>query len=160
MLKIYVASSWKNDFYPAVVEKLRAQGYEVYDFRADGFSWHEIDENWRMWTPAQMLDAHQHPRAFLHYQQDLAALTGADVVVAVLPFGLSAGMELGYAVGAGKYTVVYAPAIREADLMLKMADETTTDFEEVLAFLARVQAMEDALAMADTVEETVIHVPA
>ena len=160
MLKIYVASSWKNTFYTQVVERLRAQGYDVYDFRADGFGWHEIDENWRLWTPAQMLDAHQHPRAFRHYQQDLTALTGADVVVAVLPFGLSAGMDLGYAVGPGKYTVVYAPAIREADLMLKMADETTEDFDEVLEFLARAQAFEDSLSAADTVEETVIHVPA
>lgn len=160
MLKIYVASSWKNTFYTQVVERLRAQGYDVYDFRADGFGWHEIDENWRMWTPAQMLDAHQHARAIQHYQQDLAALTRADAVVAVLPFGLSAGMELGYAVGAGKHTIVYAPAIREADLMLKMADATTTNFEEVLAFLRRAQILENGLAMADTVEETVIHVPA
>ncbi len=160
MLKIYVASSWKNDFYPAVVERLRAQGYDVYDFRADGFGWHEIDENWRMWTPAQMLDAHRHPRAVLHYRQDMIALEGADAVVAVLPCGLSAGMELGYAVGAGKHTVVYAPAIREADLMLKMADASTTDFEEVLQFLARAQEMENDFAAADTVGETVIHVPA
>ena len=160
MLKIYVASSWKNDFYPLVVEKLRAQGYEVYDFRADGFGWHEIDENWRMWTPAQMLDAHHHPRAVKHYSQDMAALIGADAVVAVLPCGLSAGMELGYAVGAGKHTVVYAPAIREADLMLKMADDVTTNFEEVLEFLARAQEMENDLAAADAVGETVIHVPA
>ena len=51
MLKYHVASSWKNDFTRQVVEQLRAQGYEVVtDFRADGFSWHEIDENWRMWT--------------------------------------------------------------------------------------------------------------
>ena len=160
MLNIYVVSSWKNVFYPQVVQALRKQGYNVYDFRADGFGWHEIDENWRLWTPTQMLDAHQHPRAVRHYQQDMTALTGADVVVAVLPFGLSAGMELGYAVGAGKYTVVYAPAIREADLMLKMADATTTDFEEVLAFLARAQEIENDFAAADTVEETVIHVPA
>src|SRR5574343_376052 len=142
MLKIYVASSWKNDFYPAVVEKLRAQGYEVYDFRADGFGWHEIDENGRLWTPAQMLDAHHHPRAVGHYKQDMRALANAD------------------AVGAGKHTVVYAPAIREADLMLKMADASTTNFEEVLQFLARAQEMENDLAAADTVEETVIHVPA
>jgi nucleoside 2-deoxyribosyltransferase len=160
MLKIYVASSWKNPFYTQVVERLRAQGYDAYDFRADGFGWHEIDENWRMWTPAQMLDAHHHPRAVQHYKHDMAALAGADVVVAVLPFGLSAGMELGYAVGAGKHTVVYAPAIREADLMLKMADAVTTDFEVVLAFLARAQQTEDDFALADAVEETVIHVPA
>ena len=160
MMKIYVASSWKNLFYTQVVERLRAQGYDVYDFRADGFGWHEIDENWRLWTATQMLDAHQHPRAVQHYKQDMAALDGADVVVAVLPFGLSAGMELGYAVGAGKHTVVYAPAIREADLMLKMADASTTKFAEVLQFLARAQEMENDLAAADTVGETVIHVPA
>ena len=160
MLKIYVASSWKNTFYTWVVKRLRAQGYDVYDFRAGGFGWHEIDENWRLWTATQMLDAHQHPRAVQHYQQDMAALDGADVVVAVLPFGLSAGMELGYAVGAGKHTVVYAPAIREADLMLKMADASTTKFSEVLQFLARAQEMENDLAAADTVGETVIHVPA
>jgi hypothetical protein len=119
MLKIYVASSWKNPFYTQVVERLRAQGYDVYDFRADGFGWHEIDENWRLWTPTQMLDAHQHPRAVGHYKQDMRALANAAAVVAVLPFGLSAGMELGYAVGDGKHTIVYAPAIREADLMLQ-----------------------------------------
>ena len=160
MLNIYVASSWNNVFYPQVVQALRKQGYNVYDFRADGFGWHEIDENWRLWTPAQMLDAHQHPRAVGHYKQDMRALANADAVVAVLPFGLSAGMELGYAVGDGKHTIVYAPAIREADLMLKMADAVTTDFEVVLAFLARAQQTEDDFALADAVEETVIHVPA
>ena len=160
MLKIYVASSWKNTFYTQVVERLRAAGYDVYDFRADGFGWREIDENWRLWTPTQMIDAHHHPRAVCHYKQDWAALAGADAVVAVLPFGLSAGIELGFAVGTGKHTVVYAPAIREADLMLKMADAVTTDFEEVLAFLARAQQVENDFALADAVEETVIHVPA
>ena len=160
MLKIYVASSWKNTFYTQVVERLRAAGYDVYDFRANGFGWHEIDENWRLWTPTHMIDAHHHPRAVQHYKQDWAALMNADAVVAVLPFGLSAGMELGFAVGTGKHTVVYAPAIREADLMLKMADATTTDFEVVLAFLARAQQVENDFALSDAVEETIIHVPA
>jgi len=31
--KIYVASSWRNDYYPKVVAKLREAGHEVYDFR-------------------------------------------------------------------------------------------------------------------------------
>ena len=150
MLKIYVASSWKNTFYTQVVERLRAQGYDVYDFRADGFGWHEIDENWRLWTPAQMLDAHQHPSAFDTISRSGRAhrrRRGGRV----LPFGLSAGMELGYAVGAGKYTVVYAPCHSRADLMLKMADASTTNFEEVLEVLARAQEMENDLAAADTV---------
>ena len=32
-MKIYVASSWRNTYYPQVVETLRQAGYEVYDFR-------------------------------------------------------------------------------------------------------------------------------
>ena len=31
--KIYVASSWRNEYYPEVVEKLREAGHEMYDFR-------------------------------------------------------------------------------------------------------------------------------
>ena len=30
---IYVASSWRNGYYPEVVAKLREAGHEVYDFR-------------------------------------------------------------------------------------------------------------------------------
>ena len=31
--KIYVASSWRNTFYPEVVARLREAGHDVYDFR-------------------------------------------------------------------------------------------------------------------------------
>ena len=33
MPKIYVASSWRNVYYEQVVQRLRGQGFEVYDFR-------------------------------------------------------------------------------------------------------------------------------
>ena len=33
MAKIYVASSWRNQYFPEVVKKLREYGHEVYDFR-------------------------------------------------------------------------------------------------------------------------------
>ena len=31
--KIYVASSWRNEFYPEMVEALREADHDVYDFR-------------------------------------------------------------------------------------------------------------------------------
>lgn len=31
-MKIYVASSWRNEYYPEVVQKLRDAGFDVYDF--------------------------------------------------------------------------------------------------------------------------------
>ena len=33
--RIYVASSWRNEFYPEVVQLLREAGHEVYDFHND-----------------------------------------------------------------------------------------------------------------------------
>lgn len=45
-MRIYVASSWRNPTHPAVVQALRTEGHDVYDFRAPGsgtaFSWAEV----------------------------------------------------------------------------------------------------------------------
>ena len=49
--KIYVASSWRNGYYPDVVAKLREAGYDVYDFRNPpsgdpGFKWSSVSEEY------------------------------------------------------------------------------------------------------------------
>ena len=67
-MKIYVASSWRNEFQPGVVEELRKLGHEVYDFRNpkkgnNGFQWSQIDENWQNWTPEEYTKALNHPIA-------------------------------------------------------------------------------------------------
>ena len=43
-MKIYLASSWRNTYYPKVLERLYAEGFEVYDFRnqEEYFSWKEL----------------------------------------------------------------------------------------------------------------------
>ena len=58
MAKIYVASSWRNKYYPEVVSRLRMEGHDVYDFRnpphgGAGFHWTDVDENAPNWTFAQ-----------------------------------------------------------------------------------------------------------
>ena len=63
--KIYVASSWGNEFYPEVVEKLREAGHEVYDFRNPpsgdpGFKWADVSADYMAWSPAQYRDMLQH----------------------------------------------------------------------------------------------------
>ena len=47
MARIYVASSWRNPYFPDVVNRLRAAGHEVYDFRnpphgGAGFLWTDV----------------------------------------------------------------------------------------------------------------------
>ena len=51
MSRIYVATSWRNEEQPNMVNMLRADGHEVYDFRNPpgqaGFGWEQIDPEWR-----------------------------------------------------------------------------------------------------------------
>lgn len=125
-MKIYVASSWRNLIQPLVVETLRAEGHEVYDFRNpspgnNGFNWKEIDPAWQDWTPKQYRDALQHPVAIAGYKADKDALDACDACVLVLPSGRSASWEFGYACGQGKKGVVVMLEKQEPELMYREA---------------------------------------
>ncbi len=105
MAKIYVASSWRNTYYPEVVARLKEAGHEVYDFRnpthgGNGFRWTDIDE--------------------------------ADTCVLVLPCGRSAHTEAGWMKGAGKRTIVYIPKMEEPELMYKLFDAVVGSMEDLL----------------------------
>jgi len=139
-MKIYVASSWRNDHQPAVVSDLREAGHDVYDFRHpregdNGFHWSEIDPSWITWTRAEYRDALHHPVAQAGYVKDLAAMEWADAFVLVQPCGRSAHLELGWACGRGKRTIILL-ADGEPELMAKMADHICCDIDEVIAALA------------------------
>lgn len=113
-LKIYVASSWRNGWQPDVVRSLRHMGHDVYDFHHpapgnNGFSWREINENWRNWSSTEYLEALSNPIAENGFNMDMNALRWCDVCIMVLPCGMSAHLELGWAAGAGKKTAVLLP---------------------------------------------------
>lgn len=131
--KIYVASSWRNECQPHIVDVLREHGHDVYDFKdADGFHWSEVDPNWKQWTPAGYLSGLSHPCAERGFSRDMTALKECDICVYVMPCGVSASLEAGWAVGAGKRVFVYIGGMREPDLMVKMAELVTDDFEKIL----------------------------
>ncbi len=138
-MKIYVASSWRNNYQPAVVELLRAAGYEVYDFRHpadgnDGFHWSEIDPAWKGWTPERFRECLEHPVARKGFAYDMEALMACDACVLVMPCGRSAHLELGWAVGAGKKTCVLLED-GEPELMYRMVDKLALDGGEVVDWL-------------------------
>lgn len=137
-MRIYVASSWRNNFQPVVVSALRDAGHEVYDFKdSDGFHWTEVDGNWKDWPQdiPKYLNGLNHPCAERGFNRDMNALRNCDLCVYVMPCGVSASLEAGWAIGAGKPTVVYVPGLREPDLMVKMADLVTDRMRDVLAFV-------------------------
>lgn len=132
-MKIYVASSWRNDYQPRVVRKLRDLGHDVYDFKdSEGFHWSEVDEAWKDWTVDGYLIGLRHECAERGFNRDMQALATCDICVYVMPCGVSASLEAGWAKGAGKKLIVYVPQLKEPDLMIKMADLVTGDFEQVV----------------------------
>jgi hypothetical protein len=124
--RVYVASSWRNEWQPAVVGALRGAGHDVYDFRNPtcgdhGFAWSEIDEHWRTWTAGEFRDALAHPVAAHGFESDFGAMLWADVGVLVLPCNRSAHLEAGYFVGAGKPLHILLLEDQEPELMYRMA---------------------------------------
>ncbi len=125
-MNVYVASSWRNEHQPGVVEHLKCQGFKVYDFRNpapgdNGFHWSEIDPRWESWGPAEYCEALHNPLAERGFATDMWALNNADAVVLVHPCGRSAHLELGWGIGAGKLGIVFIPEAIEPELMNKMA---------------------------------------
>ncbi len=143
-LRIYVASSWRNEArQQLVVKTLRAYGYSVYDFRNPapantGFSWRSCA------TDEQLRDAHRFRDEVLTtdvaqagFRSDMDALRAADATVLVLPCGRSAHLELGYAVGAGQGTIALLDdPMSEPELMVLMCGRVCVTVDEVVSALA------------------------
>lgn len=126
-MKIYVASSWRNDEpYLMVCDMLRMLGHDIYDFKnppgGTAFNWRQLSPNWQNWTPQEYKLALEHPMSQRGFQGDIRALDGCDACVLVLPCGKSAHLELGYALGRGKQGTVVMLAPSEPELMYLMTD--------------------------------------
>lgn len=137
-MKVYVASSWRNtSSLDQIINMLRQEGHDVYDFRAgDYFAWEECDHSWNRDTASQtpprriirLLTSRPADRGF---RRDMTELENADAVVLAMPCGRSAHLELGWAIGAGKITVVYLSEPCEPELMWNAAHLVTDSIDQI-----------------------------
>jgi hypothetical protein len=140
-MKIYVASSWRNELQNDVVLRLRNEGHDVYDFKnppkSTGFSWCSVDENWENWTASEYMAALSHPIAQAGFDSDFNAMDEAEVCVLVLPCGRSAHTEAGYMAGQGKPVYVLTNDEQEPELMYKIYHAVTDRLEFVIEDITR-----------------------
>lgn len=138
-MNIYVASSWRNERQQEIVEVLRGEGHEVYDFKQPtpgehGFNWADLDPDWQNWDNreyrAQLLKSRE---AAFGYNSDMRAMLWADACLLVLPCGKSAHLEMGFMAGAGKKTGYLLGPQTEPELMTLMCDHIFLNISEVLA---------------------------
>lgn len=138
-IRIYVASSWRNPLQQEIVARLREEDFEVYDFKnppgRTGFAWSDIDPDWQKWNATQFVAALGHPIAQAGFSSDMGALAICHACVCVLPCGRSAHLELGHAVGAGKFTAVLLGKDEEPELMYRMCDLVTDDIDQIIVEL-------------------------
>ncbi len=132
-MKIYVASSWRTPRHDEVVKALRDAGHSVYNYREPpAFAWEKVDPGWTSWNIKQYLDALNSKEASSGFWKDFDAMNWASVFVGVEPFGVSASIELGWAAGRGKTTILLANDKEvKPELMLKMITFRTTSLSEL-----------------------------
>lgn len=146
---IYVASSWRNEHYPSVVEALRQRDIDCYDFRNPteggyGFSWRDcgdlVGDDYRhgdQFAPPHLLEILRHPVSLRGFAFDWGAMQRARACVLVMPCGRSAHIEAGFFVGAGRPLHIYLPEPAEPELMWRMAQESGGGIYTTLPGLVR-----------------------
>ena len=138
-LKIYTASSWRNKYYPEVVNSIREAGYFIYDFRnpdsGAAFNWTEIDKEWEKWSTEDFIHYIKHPIASKGFEADFAGMNLADVGILVTPSGRSSHMEIGYMLGQGKPCIVLLNERVEPELTYRLAYRIVTNIHDLLVEL-------------------------
>lgn len=143
--RIYLASSWRNEFYYQTLARLRGEGHLVYDFRnppdRPGLRWEELGNEFiRTNTIAGTKSMLRSEGAVRAFDGDYAAMEWADTCVMVMPCGASAHLELGWFAGRNKKSIVFFPPGwndgRDPELMQLVADKIVFDWQELKDGLA------------------------
>lgn len=130
---IYLVGSLANKEIPYFANEMRNLGFEVFD---------------QWWSPGPLADSywrHYIKIRGLTFKQALADYAGkhifefdrshidkADMVVVLAPFGKSAHMELGYAIGKGKKGfILFKEEPKKFDVMYGFATEIFTSKNEL-----------------------------
>jgi hypothetical protein len=104
-MKIYIATSWKNEKLAKIVAQvLRENGHEVDCFCDEStgrycFRWTDHFEDLKQANVFSFLSLPEAKRAF---EEDKKYIDWCDVVVMIFPCGNSSHLEGGYAKGSGK----------------------------------------------------------
>lgn len=133
-MKVYLASSWRNQYYEQVLKELTEFGLEVHDFRDERghFLWSDIDTDWKNWTTEKYIANLQNHLAGIGYNRDKEGIDTSDICVLLLPCNRSAHTEAGYMKGTGKPVFALIPERQEPELMYRLFDGIFTNTTDLL----------------------------
>lgn len=136
-MKIYVASSWKNQHaVEMLTEKLRDRNHQVLSFienqhgEMDG---HVPVENGKSINFEDWIHTERARKSF-HY--DTNGAINSDLLIYIGPSGTDAWAEVGAAYGAGNNIIGLWAKGEQAGLMRKMVSKWFTNYKDLLCFVA------------------------
>jgi nucleoside 2-deoxyribosyltransferase len=144
-MKIYLASSWKNETLVIVIANiLRKAGHEVDAFCDSSLARfeHQVYHVCRSMpiTSIDAKDAFRDSRFKDACREEIKWLDWCDCCLLILPSGKSSHLEAGYAKAKGKKLIIYHakgfPA-GDIDVMYNFADLLTEELDEIKAFLKK-----------------------
>ena len=128
-MKIYLASSWKNQKEVLVLaERLETEGFEVDAFcratdKRYAFHWSELVDDEDELANYDAIEMLADPRTQRAFKEDKKWLDWSDTVIMLMPCGRSSHLEGGYAKGKDKLLYIYGEFPKgEFDVMYGLAD--------------------------------------
>jgi len=138
-MKVYLASSWKNEkLVKEVKRQLEAEG-NIVDAFCDPSGGRYVFSFDRL-PDVSAKDARtvmEEPEVQYAFHEDKAWIDWSEAVVLILPAGKSAHLEAGYAKGQGKHLIIYQEEfpLGDFDVMYGFADLITDDLNGVAQYL-------------------------
>lgn len=137
MTSVYIGGALKNPEIVRITKLLQDNGFDPFS------EWYtpgpEADVLWRDYERAlgyNYREALQRPAARNTFGFDQRYITRMDAFLMVLPCGKSAHLELGYAIGRGKFGIIYMPEDPDRwDVMYLFAHAVVTSDDELIACL-------------------------
>jgi len=148
-IRIYIASSWKNqEAVLELAEKLEAVGFEVDAFcritdKRYSFYWSEFVDDEVTLLDYDALSFIDDPKVQRAFREDKSWLDWANCVIMLMPCGRSSHMEAGYAKGRGKLLYIYGHFPKgEFEVMYGFADGLFR-FEQLESLIATLRGEDD-----------------
>ena len=133
-MKFFIASPWKNkEEVESLTKKLRSKGHEVSSFIESGanlLTGHPIEDHMKLFSEA-LKNWREDEHVSKIFNSELEILKQSDVVVLLLPAGISSHLEAGIAHGWGKKSVLIGP-IAKPEIVYLIFDKIYLDTSSFL----------------------------
>ena len=138
-MKLYLASSWKNETLVKEWMNILIKNGHVVDVFCDSSSGRYVFHFSEIGDPSELdaINFLDDPRTRKAFKEDKKWIDWADVCLLILPAGKSSHLEAGYAKGSGKILIIWQEEYPkgEFDVMYGFADLVTDSVFAVLDYL-------------------------